>query len=148
MHPWGWAGLLGDGDVPTLSQHSRWTQGPCRHRLLFPSGQSDVVSCFLLCLSVSFRSFSQCYPVLSLLRAGSVKNLDFPPCLWANVTQSRLSSPTSPIRALLSPKSHVPFPGSLIIIINLSERRRVCALQKSPKKMPLPPFMLKKRMET
>lgn len=79
MRPWGWAGLLGHGDVPTLSQHSRWTQVPCRLRLLFPSGQSDVVSCLLLCLSVSFRSFSQCYPILSLLLAGSVKNLDFPP---------------------------------------------------------------------
>lgn len=46
MRPQGWAGPLGHRVVPTLSQHSRWTQ----HQLLFPSGQSDMVSRFLLCV--------------------------------------------------------------------------------------------------
>lgn len=78
-----------------------------------------------------------------IIAAGSVKNLDFPPCPCADVAQSRLPSPTSPIQALLSLKSEASLPGSPIIIINLSVRRRVCALQKSPKEMPSPPFMLK-----
>lgn len=144
MRPRGWAGLLGHGDVPTPSQHSRWTQAPCRHQLLSPSEQLDMVSCFLLCLSRSFRSSSRCYPELSLLLAGFAKNLDFPPYLYADVAQSRLPRSTSPIQALLRLKSQVPLPGSPIIIANLSARRRIYALQKSPKEMILPLFVLKK----
>lgn len=137
------AGLFGLRDVPTLSQHFRWTQAPSRFHPLSPSGQLDVIPLFLLYLSASV---SQCYPKLSLLLNSSVeKNQPGfpspppfppppPPCLCSSVAQSLLPSPTSLSQALLSIKSQVFLTGSPIIIIILSARRRVEPCRKAQRR--------------